>query len=94
MIAVRRAAEHALGLEADALDPLGFAIDRDDGGLVEDDAFALHVDERVGGAEVDGDRVRGEEPPRLEEWPAHLWSRRRARRVGIRGTNGGERGVS
>ena len=58
--AFRRAAEHALRLEADALDLLGLAIDRDDRRLVQDDALALHVDQRVRGAEVDTDRVRGE----------------------------------
>ena len=65
--AVGRAAEHALGLEADALDLLGLAVDRDDRGLVEDDALALHVDEGVGGAEVDTDRVRGKSDPALKK---------------------------
>ena len=65
--AVGRATEHALGFEADALDLLRLAIDRDDRRLVEHDAFALHVDERVRRAEIDGDRVRGEERPVLKK---------------------------
>ena len=59
--AVRRSAEHALRLEADALDLLGLAVDGDDRGLVQDDALTLHIDEGVGGAEVDPDRVSGKE---------------------------------
>ena len=55
-----RAAQHLLGLDADRVDDLAAAdvAQRHDGGLVEHDALALHVDERVGGAEVDGDVVR------------------------------------
>ena len=34
---------------------MGAGVQRDDGGLVEDDALAARVDERVGGAEVDGE---------------------------------------
>ena len=69
--AVGRSAEHALRFEADALDFLGFAIDRDDRGLVEDDPLTLHVDEGVGRAEVDADCVRGKQRSRFEERPAH-----------------------
>jgi hypothetical protein len=69
--ALRRATEHALGLEPDALDLLRLPIDRDDGGLVEHDPFVLDVDQGVGGAEVDTDGVRGEECSRLPERPAH-----------------------
>src|ERR1019366_2698225 len=52
-------AEHRLGLGADGLDGLlavgtAFMADGHDGRLVEHDAFATHVDQRVGGAEVDG----------------------------------------
>ncbi len=59
--AVRRSAEHSLGLEPDALDLLGLPVDRDDGRLVQDDALTLHIDEGVGGPEVDPDRVCGKE---------------------------------
>ena len=57
-------AEHRLGFGADRLDGLlavgaAFVADGDDGGLVEDDALAAHVDQRVGSAEVDG-QVRRE----------------------------------
>ena len=56
---VRRIAELArLDLGADGLDGLlavgaAFVADGDDGRLVEDDPLAAHVDQRVGGAEVD-----------------------------------------
>src|SRR2546430_13833097 len=56
--AVRRAAQHPLGLEPDAFDLPGRLLDGDDGGLVEHDALALHVDQRVGGAQIDGDLIR------------------------------------
>ena len=69
--AVGRAAEHALRLEAHALDLLRLAVDRDDGRLVQDDALALHVDERVRRAEIDGDGVRREESTFLKERPTH-----------------------
>src|ERR1700728_1274939 len=46
-------AEHPLGLDADCVDLVRPRIDRDDAGLGQDDAAATHVDERVGGAEVD-----------------------------------------
>ena len=48
-----RAAEHALRLEPDRVHLAGALVDRDHGGLAEHDAAAAHVDERVGGAEVD-----------------------------------------
>ena len=50
----RRAAEHPLRLEADRVHLAGALVDRDDGRLGEHDAAPAHVDERVGGAEVDG----------------------------------------
>ena len=59
-----RAADHALGLDADGQGPAVLHVDGDDRRLVEDDAAAAHVDERVGGAEVDGHvaaEERGEE---------------------------------
>jgi hypothetical protein len=49
-----RAPEHALGLDPDRVDVTGALVDRDDRGFGEDDAAPAHVDERVGGAEVDG----------------------------------------
>ena len=53
-------AEHGLGLGADRLDGLlavgpALVADGDDGGLVEHDALATHVDQRVGRAQVDGE---------------------------------------
>jgi hypothetical protein len=66
-----RAPEHALRLEADTLDLLRLPIDRHDGRLVEHDAFVLHVDQGVRGAEIDTDGVRGKEGSRLPERPAH-----------------------
>ena len=58
----RRAAEHLLGGQAHFLDHLlavgtAFLADRDHRGLVEDDALAAHVDQRIGGAEVDREIV-------------------------------------
>jgi hypothetical protein len=53
----RRAAEHVLRLGAHRLDLLaaarGFLANGDDGGLVQDDALAADVDQRVGRAKVD-----------------------------------------
>ena len=49
----RRAADHPLGLGADGKDGSGKGVDRDHGGLVEHDAAATHVDERVRGSKVD-----------------------------------------
>ena len=51
---VGRAADHPLRLVADGEDLAGGGVQRDDGRLVEEDALAAHVDERVGGAEVHG----------------------------------------
>ena len=48
------AAEHLLGLFADGLNLIGDLVDGDDGGLVDDDAFAGGEDERVRRAEIDG----------------------------------------
>ena len=49
-----RAAEHALGLDADGVDLARALVDRDDRRLGEDDAAAADVDERIGGAQVHG----------------------------------------
>jgi len=65
----RGLAEHLLGLVADGLDrALGvgaaFGADRHHGRLVEHDALAANVDQRVGGAEVDRQvigKIRAEE---------------------------------
>jgi hypothetical protein len=46
-------AEHPLGLVADGEHLAGGVVERDDAGLVEQDAPAADVDERVGGPEVD-----------------------------------------
>ena len=56
----RHLAEHGLGLGTDGLDGLlavgaAFVADGDHRGLIEHDPFAAHVDQRVGGAEVDGE---------------------------------------
>ena len=64
-----RAPEHLLGLGADGEHLAAAArvlLHRDDGGLVADDALALHVDQRVGGAEIDGEVVREHAPERVE----------------------------
>src|SRR6185436_15855602 len=53
-------AEHALGLQPDAFDLLALTVDRDYRRLIEDNPFALHVDQGVRGAEVDTDCVGGE----------------------------------
>ena len=50
-----RAPDHLPRLVAHREHVVGAAVQRDDGRLVEDDALAARVDERVGGAEVDGE---------------------------------------
>ena len=54
----RRAPEHLLGLLANRHDFIGIRVDRDDGGLVDDDALAVRKDKRVGRPEIDGQIVR------------------------------------
>ena len=49
-----RAAEHALGLDPDRVHLTGARVDRDDARLGQHDAAPADVDERVGGAEIDG----------------------------------------
>ncbi len=56
----RRAADHALRLGADREHLASLGVDRDDARLADDDAAVAHVDQRVGGAEVDPD-VAGEQ---------------------------------
>jgi hypothetical protein len=70
----RRTAEHLLGLDTDGLDLLGPArvhADRDDRGFVEDDTFVAHVDECVGGAQIDGQIVDKQTADGVEHrfWP-------------------------
>ena len=52
-----RAAEHALGFVADGEDRLRARLDRDDGGFAQNDAAVAHINERVGGAEINADVV-------------------------------------
>src|SRR5690606_38620252 len=54
-----RTAQHLLGLDAHGVNDLAAAdvAERHDGGLVQNDALTLHIDERIGGAEIDGDVV-------------------------------------
>ena len=54
VIVARRAAQHPLRFDADRVDLAAARVDRDDRGLREHDPAAANVDERVGGAEVDG----------------------------------------
>ena len=65
----RRAAEHALRLDADRVDVARALVDRDDRRLGEHDPTAAHVDERVGGAEVDGHVAAAEAGHRAEACP-------------------------
>ena len=78
----RRAAEHALGLDADGQHALGVLLDRDDGRLDEHDAAPADGDERVGGPEVDGHVATAEPGQRLE--PAHEETRVYLQRGGAR----------
>jgi hypothetical protein len=71
-----RAAEHALGLDADRVDLAGAAVDRDHARLGEHDAATAHVDERVGGPEIDGHITATEAGEVREE--AHALSDRTA----------------
>ena len=49
-----RAAQHFLGFLADRFDFAGGFVQRDDGRLVDDDAFTLGENEGIGGAKIDG----------------------------------------
>ena len=69
-----RAPDHPLGLGADRDDRVGAGVDRDHRGLVEQDAAAARVDERVRRAEIDRE-VAAEQ----------LTTARRAQRAGERG---------
>jgi hypothetical protein len=61
-----RAAEHALGLDPDRVHLAAARVDRDDRGLRQHDAATAHVDERVGGSEVDR-HVAAAEPGQVAE---------------------------
>ena len=74
--AVGRAAQHALRLEPDALDLAGGFLDRDHRGLVQHDAFTLHVDQGVGRAEIHRDLVRGQKRRRILARKLHSRARR------------------
>ena len=66
-----RAAKHFFRLFADRFDLGGVLVDGHDGRLVDDDAFATRVYERVGGPEIDG-QVAGEnaeERPQIVKAP-------------------------
>ncbi len=52
--AVRRTTDHPLGLVADSEQLVRLLVHRDDRRLVHEDAPSAHVDQRVGGTEVDG----------------------------------------
>ena len=65
----RRAPEHPLRLDADGVDVARALVDRDHGRLREHDATAAHVDEGVGGAEVDRHVAAAEAGESVE--PAH-----------------------
>jgi hypothetical protein len=70
------APDHLPSLAAGGQHLTGLAVEGDDGGLVEHDALALHVHQRVGGAEVDGE-VAGHQPSPavqtlVQPWPAQV----------------------
>ena len=71
-----RAADHLPRLAAGGQHLAGLAVEGDDRRLVEHDAAALHVDERVGGAEVDGEVTSHQRRLSLG-WPAHRGARPR-----------------
>ena len=78
---VRGAADHPLGLVADRQDLAGARVQRDDARLVEQDALAAHVDERVGGPEVDGHVATDEAVRhRCSATPSHLCQGKRKQR--------------
>ena len=55
---VGRMVDHVLRLVADGQDAMGAFLDCDDGGLVDDDAFAGNGDQGIRGAEVDSHVAR------------------------------------
>ena len=89
----RRAADHLPGVGPDGQDLPAARVERDDGRLVQDEALALGVDQRVGGTKVDGQVARhgaswyGRAIPRR-----HFQGRSRYRRPGERHARGATRG--
>src|SRR5438270_7678085 len=78
-----RLAEHQLGILADRVD-LADAIDdfhRDDRRLAGDDALAAHVNDRVGGAEVDRN-VAGCEVEQKTHWTPRPYKNRNIKGLG------------
>ena len=77
----RRPADHPLGLRPDGQHALGLGVDRHHARLAHDDPAVAHVDQRVGGPEVDPD-VAGEEAEQAVEhgWKASLVMRASRRR--------------
>ena len=69
--AVGRAPQHPLGLEPDALDLARGLFERDDRGLVQHDALALHVDQRVGRAQIHRDFIGGNERTKAKGGESH-----------------------
>ena len=61
----RGAPDHLPGLVAHGQHVLGPAVERDHGGLVQDDALTAHVHERVRRAEIDGEVARQLLPSRV-----------------------------
>ena len=62
-----RAAQHALGLDADGVHLARALVDRDDRRLGQHDAATAHVDQRVGRAEVDGHVAAAERAEVVED---------------------------
>ena len=62
----RRAPDHPFGLFPHRQHLHGAALDRHDGGFAQDDAPPFHIDERGGGAEVDGEIVGEQAEKRVE----------------------------
>jgi hypothetical protein len=54
------APDHAFRLHADGQGPTVLGVDGDHRRLIEHDATATHVDQRVGGPEIDGHVLTGE----------------------------------
>jgi hypothetical protein len=72
------AAQHLLGLAANGLHFAGIFVDGYDGRLIDHDALAGREDQRVGGAEIDGQIARKHAEERTQAVRA-----RRARRITI-----------
>src|SRR5690606_2041335 len=75
--------EHPFRLETDPLDLPGRLLHGHHGWLIQYDSFSLHVDERVGRPEIDGDVVHRNEGTGLEPAKSHVspdarWPKRAA----------------